>query len=150
MIKTAEKKNKSLANLRFLVMDGGKLEFPDNNFDFILSTFTSHHWKNPLRVFNEIYRVLKPAGIAWIYDGYPSVKNEEINNLLKFPFDKLPKFFIKMMFSWHGFSKKEYRDYYDFLVGNGNFREVNLEPYGFMMKIELKKFTPLNSRLWRI
>ncbi|MBW2045672.1 MAG: class I SAM-dependent methyltransferase [Deltaproteobacteria bacterium] len=31
----------------------------DNSVDFIISTGSLHHWKRPLRVFDECFRVLK-------------------------------------------------------------------------------------------
>jgi ubiquinone/menaquinone biosynthesis C-methylase UbiE len=44
------------------------LSYPDNYFDMVVSTQSLHHWKNPIRSFNEIYRVLKKGGQARIYD----------------------------------------------------------------------------------
>ena len=44
------------------------LPFPNEYADFIISTFSLHHWINPDRAFQEIYRVLKKEGIALIFD----------------------------------------------------------------------------------
>ena len=44
------------------------IPFPDESFDFVLSLGSLHHWRAPDLVFDEIYRVLKPGGRAWIYD----------------------------------------------------------------------------------
>ena len=44
------------------------LPFPDNSIDFIVSTFSLHHWSKPLNAFKEIYRVLKKNGICLIFD----------------------------------------------------------------------------------
>ena len=44
------------------------LPFPNEYADFIISTLSLHHWINPDRAFQEIYRVLKKEGIALIFD----------------------------------------------------------------------------------
>jgi SAM-dependent methyltransferase len=44
------------------------LPFPDASFDAVLSTFSMHHWLDPDRGLAEIHRVLKPGGVARIYD----------------------------------------------------------------------------------
>ena len=44
------------------------LPYADNSFDMVVSTESLHHWKNPVRGFNEIFRILKDDGRARIYD----------------------------------------------------------------------------------
>ena len=48
--------------------DAGRMPFPDASFDGIVSSGSLHHWDDPLVVFNEVARVLKPNGIALIRD----------------------------------------------------------------------------------
>jgi ubiquinone/menaquinone biosynthesis C-methylase UbiE len=52
------------------VMEGGvaAIPFPDNLFDIVVSTGAIHHWKDPVRGLNEVYRVLKVGRYALIYD----------------------------------------------------------------------------------
>jgi ubiquinone/menaquinone biosynthesis C-methylase UbiE len=45
-----------------------KLPFSDEFADFIISTFSLHHWSNPQNAFQEIHRVLKQDGVALIFD----------------------------------------------------------------------------------
>ncbi len=45
-----------------------KLPFSDESVDFIVSTLSLHHWINPQKGFQEIYRVLKKEGAALIFD----------------------------------------------------------------------------------
>ena len=42
--------------------DGQRLPFADASFDLVVSSFALHHWQDPLRVFDEIARVLAPGG----------------------------------------------------------------------------------------
>jgi ubiquinone/menaquinone biosynthesis C-methylase UbiE len=44
------------------------LPFDDDTQDFIVSTFSLHHWADPEASFKEIYRVLKPGGQILIFD----------------------------------------------------------------------------------
>jgi len=48
--------------------DAKSMPFEDNSFDALATSGSLHHWDNPLLVFNEIARVLKPQGIALIRD----------------------------------------------------------------------------------
>jgi ubiquinone/menaquinone biosynthesis C-methylase UbiE len=53
----------SKANLEFKVLDGTKLEFPDNYFDKIVSFETIEHTGQYKKMAAEFARVLKPGGI---------------------------------------------------------------------------------------
>ena len=54
--------------LEFSVGNSASLRFDDASFDMVLSTGMLHSLKNPVKVFQEIYRVLRNGGQAWIYD----------------------------------------------------------------------------------
>jgi SAM-dependent methyltransferase len=69
-----------LANApQFDVGDVCALPFEDEFFDLVVSTFSLHHWSDKIGGLNEICRVLKPNGEAWIYDHWkgPSHKARE-------------------------------------------------------------------------
>jgi ubiquinone/menaquinone biosynthesis C-methylase UbiE len=55
-------------SVRFEPGNAGAMRFTDGSFDMVISTRALHYWKNPMKVLNEIHRVLKPGGEAWIYD----------------------------------------------------------------------------------
>jgi ubiquinone/menaquinone biosynthesis C-methylase UbiE len=48
--------------------DACTIPYPDALFDIVVSTGSIHHWKEPVRALNEIYRVLKDGGYALVYD----------------------------------------------------------------------------------
>ena len=86
MIKIAEKNVKDSGltkRINCFVANGNKLVgFKDNYYDMIISTGALHRWKNPAKVINECYRVLKPGCEAWIFD--PAlIGSEEKVKLLK-------------------------------------------------------------------
>ena len=48
--------------------DGHRLPFADGSFDLVVSSFALHHWRDPLRVFDEVARVLAPGGRFYLAD----------------------------------------------------------------------------------
>ncbi|WP_175059844.1 class I SAM-dependent methyltransferase [Thermococcus sp. 2319x1] len=66
MLEKAEKRRKELGleNVRLLLMDVQNLEFKDNTFDTVVSTFVFCTVPNPIKGLREVYRVLKPGGKA--------------------------------------------------------------------------------------
>jgi ubiquinone/menaquinone biosynthesis C-methylase UbiE len=45
-----------------------EIPFPDQSLDLVISTASLHHWTDPLKVLNEINRVLKPGGAYYVFD----------------------------------------------------------------------------------
>ena len=67
--------------VRFEVEDANNMSYVDSSFDLVVSTGSFHHWKKPVRVLNEIYRVLKPSCEAWIYDLRKNAPAEDLEKL---------------------------------------------------------------------
>lgn len=72
--------------LKFEVGDGKNLRFEDGSFDMVISTATLHHWRRPVKVLNEGYRVLRPGGEFRIYDFCKDASREDIARFLDFIF----------------------------------------------------------------
>lgn len=71
MIKMAEKNAKEYGfEERTSYVEGNAMQMPlqDETFDAVFSNGSLHEWENPIRVFNEISRVLKPGGLYCIAD----------------------------------------------------------------------------------
>lgn len=66
MLEKAEKRKKELGleDVKLLLMDAQNLEFEDNTFDTVVSTFVFCTVPDPIKGLKEVYRVLKPGGKA--------------------------------------------------------------------------------------
>lgn len=67
-IATQEAQRRGLKNIAFRLGSASELPFPDREFDLVISTLSFHHWKQPEKALDEIYRVLREGGEAWVYD----------------------------------------------------------------------------------
>lgn len=62
MLEKARKKAKGMKNITLLVMDAEHLDFPDNSFDYVVTTFVLCSVPDPVTALEEMRRVLKPSG----------------------------------------------------------------------------------------
>ena len=60
MIEVANAKN--LPNTQFIVGDSENLPFEDESFDVVICANSFHHYPNPRKFFDGVFRVLKPNG----------------------------------------------------------------------------------------
>lgn len=54
------------ANLKFMLGNALKLNFPASSFDVVICTHVYEHVPNPQKLFDEIHRILKPTGICYL------------------------------------------------------------------------------------
>jgi ubiquinone/menaquinone biosynthesis C-methylase UbiE len=76
MIKIARKNANEqglVGRVEFRIGSAYDTGFEDNSIDLVVSTNTIHHLSKPVNAFNEIYRILKPGGEAWLFDGRKDV-----------------------------------------------------------------------------
>ncbi len=45
-----------------------QVPYPDHSFDLVVSTLSLHHWPDPVAVFDEVERILRPDGRFLIFD----------------------------------------------------------------------------------
>ncbi len=62
MLEKAREKAGGMQNLTLLLMDAEHMEFPDNTFDYVITTFVLCSVPDPVKALKEMRRVLKPSG----------------------------------------------------------------------------------------
>lgn len=62
MLEKAREKAKDMKNVTLLLMDAEHLDFPNNSFDYVVTTFVLCTIPDPLKALKEMKRVLKPSG----------------------------------------------------------------------------------------
>jgi ubiquinone/menaquinone biosynthesis C-methylase UbiE len=68
LAKQRAKKSGLEAKTEFQVVEAGPLGFPDESFDFVVSSGAFTQISNKLEMFKEVLRVLKPGGVFSCYD----------------------------------------------------------------------------------
>jgi ubiquinone/menaquinone biosynthesis C-methylase UbiE len=64
----AARRNVDPERVELLRGGSGRLPLPDDSCDFVVSTFSLHHWSRPERIFAEFHRVLRPGGRFLVFD----------------------------------------------------------------------------------
>jgi ubiquinone/menaquinone biosynthesis C-methylase UbiE len=56
------------ARVSFKQADAQRIPVPDGSVDLVVSSFSLHHWNDPVAVLNEVARILRPGGAFLIRD----------------------------------------------------------------------------------
>lgn len=125
------------ARVEFLAGSAEKIPFEKGYFDLVVSTGSFHHWANPAKCLEEVYRVLKDGGEAWIYDPSRDVSREvrmEITNKYGWFLSSL---FLGVVRLHSSISAKDLQKLYSSL--GVNFSSKKVVDRGVYIKQELKK-----------
>ncbi|MFX1478980.1 MAG: class I SAM-dependent methyltransferase [Promethearchaeota archaeon] len=128
------------SKITFKVGNVENIPAPDNSVDFIVSSFSLHHWSEPLKVFKEIYRVLNENGTCLIFDFRRNSRNF-FYGLLTFatkvvvpkPLKKIsePLGSLKAAYTANEITK---------ILSHTQFSEIKINPYLAWMFIVLSKY----------
>ena len=139
MVRIARRHAKGAANPRFHLGDAADIPFEDDSVDFIVSTGSLHHWKNPAAVFDECHRVLKSGGEAWIYDGCPDALKCQADRVMR-EYGFWVYRVLAIVTRMHGFARREYEGRIRAILDRTGFQHgCRMELTGMWMKITLKK-----------
>jgi ubiquinone/menaquinone biosynthesis C-methylase UbiE len=82
MVEIAKRNTKEYGfenRVEYVISGADTMPFDDNTFDGVFSTGSLHEWSEPKKIFNEIYRVLKPSGKFFVGD-----LRRDMNPVIKF------------------------------------------------------------------
>ena len=147
MIKLAQKNTDAASlgdRIEFRVGSASDTGFKDNSMDLVLSTNTLHHLSDPVRAFNEIYRLLKPGGEAWVFDGRKdATRTEFLETVRKLDLaDDIPVSIISRLWPLiHVGSKTEayYSGKIAIAIKESSFKKAEITLEGTFMRLRLKK-----------
>jgi len=86
MVRIARKnveKERLADRVKFEVRSAYNTGFEDCSIDLVVSTGLIHHLREPAKAFNEMYRILKRGGEAWMYDGRKDVTKAEFEETVR-------------------------------------------------------------------
>lgn len=125
-----------------LVMDARDLKFLDNSFNTVAIFYTLMYIREAdhEKVFNEVYRVLKPDGRLFVWDvDLPSRKDSSLETILySFTF-KLPNTTINTGYGVHKQEKEQNLQYYIELAQKTGFKVVTSSQNGSSLYLEVQK-----------
>jgi len=126
--------------LDFQFGDAGGLIFDDSSFDMVISTGMLHSLKNPVRVLQEIYRVLKPGREAWVFDP-AKVASQVDRKKWKASLNLRERFFLKLfqLLGLHKPIKTYTRDQAIALIEKTKFKHYRIDERDNEIRIKLKK-----------
>jgi ubiquinone/menaquinone biosynthesis C-methylase UbiE len=122
MVEIASGNAKRYHNIRFMLGNARELPFETDSVDFIISTGSFHHWQQPIKVFNEIFRIMKSKGEAWIYDGCHNPPSEEVVKL-KRAHGTFRYLIFSQIQKFHGFKWEIYNTKIKKLLEHTKFKE---------------------------
>ena len=103
MIEIAKANSPNNQNIFFSQANSENLPFKDNFFEFIICTNSFHHYLDPLKVLDEIFRVLKKEGEIYILD---VTTDGFLAKMLNKRFQKTEKEHVKF------YNTREFKDFY--------------------------------------
>jgi len=55
-------------NVQLIIGDAAEISMRNESVDLVVATLSFHHWANPAKAFEELFRVLKGGGEVWLYE----------------------------------------------------------------------------------
>ena len=129
-----------LPNLEFLRSSVEDADFHEE-FDFALAVLTFHHWEEPVRGLEAVYRALKPGGRFWIYEPDPESSREELwrDQAPLWGWFRLPMVIARRALRHHGFTSEEMETLVLPAVAETPFGSGTVSARGSTLRLELAK-----------
>ena len=118
----------------FRKADASKMPFSDSEFDFVVTSGSLHHWKRPMEVINEIYRVLKPGCKCIISDLVKDTPAERIREFASKIDSRIMRWGLM-----HSFKEGYTVNAINALIKDTRFKSAEIEVEDISMRILLKR-----------
>ena len=126
--------------LAFQFGNAGNLEFDDSSFDMVISTGMLHSLKDPVKVLQEICRVLRAGGEAWVFDP-ARVATEVDRKKWKASLNLRERFFLQLfrLFGLHRPIRTYTREEAIALIEQTDFKHYRIDARDNEIRIKLRK-----------
>jgi ubiquinone/menaquinone biosynthesis C-methylase UbiE len=114
--------------------DAAEIPFADCVFDFVVSSWSLHLWRDPARVFTEIYRVLKPGCGALVYDARKHPPVQEVRRWMNTADSLVMRLGLR-----HSFNEGHTAEEIEEIVRGIPFGQVKVQAEGADLEIRLRK-----------
>jgi ubiquinone/menaquinone biosynthesis C-methylase UbiE len=132
--------------VEFKVKSANDTGFENNSIDLVVSTGMLHHLSQPIKAFNEIYRILRPGGEAWLFDGRRDATRAEFEGTVRdlgieedipLPLAVIERLWPRIHV---GYKTEVYKSgKIDKAIKESPFSRANTKAEGAFIRIELKK-----------
>jgi ubiquinone/menaquinone biosynthesis C-methylase UbiE len=134
-----EKAKEAGVKVHFQQGDAAQMPFADDTFDYIICTSAFKNFPNPIKVLNEIYRVLNAGGKAKIIDLRRDSSKKELNKYIRsMRLNIIATFMTKLTFNMlrkSSYTKTEIHS----LISKSSFNKFEIVENAIGMEISLKK-----------
>ncbi len=124
-----------LQNVDFRVGSASGLPFGDREFDLAISTLSFHHWKEPERALDEIHRVLREGGEAWLYDVPKKIRPPVRKDMKRRYGFLMPTFLYLHTFTEPFYDEQELAD----IAAESRFKKFEIDHRLFTYRLRLYK-----------
>lgn len=142
MVQIAGRNAAALGNVEVRCENAAALSLADGTADMVVSAESMHHWRDPVAVLDELHRVLRAGGRAWIFDGRSDFTGDELRCFTPFG-NRAPPAIVqavmRRVLAIHGFSRDDWEGHVPDLVGRSRFGAGRVEPFGPYRRLELVK-----------
>jgi ubiquinone/menaquinone biosynthesis C-methylase UbiE len=114
--------------------DATEIPFADCAFDFVVSSWSLHLWRDPMRVFAEIHRVLRPGCGALVYDARKHPPAEDVSRWMS-----TAGSLVMRLGLWHSFNEGYTAEEIEGIVRDVPFGDIEVQADGADLEIWLKK-----------
>jgi SAM-dependent methyltransferase len=114
---------------------------PGQEFDFAISVLSFHHWEEPVAGLEAVYRVLKPGGRLWIYEGDPEASLEALRRDQKplWGWLRIPEWLARKGLRAHAFTVAEIDRTVRPAVARTSFATCDVARSGSMLRLALAR-----------
>jgi ubiquinone/menaquinone biosynthesis C-methylase UbiE len=135
MVTKAKENTAKVESIEIKEGNAANVPCPDNSFDIIVSTASLHHWKEPVKGLNEIWRLLKNNGFALVYDLVRDTPQSALDDC-KRQFGSLKT----TLFWLHSFEEPFYtQENFKALAGQSLFKDCRTEFLGLLYCLIMEK-----------